>query len=896
MSERDIFLAARAITGPDARAAYLNDACAGNAALRKRVERLLRADRERDSILDVPAAAPPDLPQAAADAPSQHPEDDIAPEQGSEESLGFLEPPVRSDSLGRLGHYEVLEVLGRGGFGIVFRAFDETLQRVVAVKVLAPEMAATSPARKRFLREARSAAQVRHDNVVQVHAVEEQPLPYLVMEFIPGETLQQRIDRTGPLEVPEVLRIGRQIAEGLAAAHATGLIHRDVKPANVLLERGPHAQVKLTDFGLARAADDASATQSGFVAGTPLYMSPEQARGEHLDHRSDLFSLGSVLYAMTTGRPPFRAEHALAVLRRVNEDAPRPILEIIPETPPWLCDVIARLHAKDPQERFQSAREVADVLTRCEARLGADPTLTTPSGIPQRKPQPSGRWKWVAAAAAAVLLPLIAFVVYALTPPAPPSAADIRPVAPVKQPIQDQASRERRAAERFRALKIDMSVVANGREIKLTGGAELPAEPFFVRYLRLNASVNTDAIEWLADLSRLSFAYVPPRDSDRWAEALAKHPAMVMINAYGSDLSDKGLAHISRLKNLEYLNLQGCRGVTGAGLRSLASCKSLEKLNLDGAMLQAGKYTLADLQELRRALPRLAFTRDDAQPIPELSADPDHRAALWLRSLGPIRVDVIEGDAVQPRVVFPEQPLPERPFRLVNVVFRGPEVNNLGDRLAEKLAVQLEGVRLTAAHLPQTESFTTAGLAKLVQLPIFAEVWYLSVSNCGVDDGMFAHLAKLPKLTNLDAVSLPNVTGKGIRALKGCPTFAHLTLADAPLTAEGLEELQQLPALEYLNISAVPCTEQHVAALAKLKVTTLILASAGINDTMADRLAGLQTLEKLAISGNPLTDKGLAELKKLKGLKALEVKSTQVTEAGVADLQKALPECKIEWK
>ncbi len=155
-----------------------------------------------------------------------------------DDALTFLTPPRRPDSLGRIGHYEVLEVLGKGGFGIVFRAFDETLQRVVAVKVLAPQLAATSPARKRFLREARSSAKVRHENVVQVYAVEEQPLPYLVMEFIPGETLQQRLDRTGPLETAEVVQFGRQIAEGLAAAHAMGLIHRDIKPGNILIEAG----------------------------------------------------------------------------------------------------------------------------------------------------------------------------------------------------------------------------------------------------------------------------------------------------------------------------------------------------------------------------------------------------------------------------------------------------------------------------------------------------------------------------------------------------------------------------------------------------------------------------------------------------------------------------------
>jgi serine/threonine protein kinase len=245
---------------------------------------------------------------------------------------------------------------------------------------------------------------VRHENVVRVYEVGEQPLPYLVMEFIPGETLQQRLDRIGPLEAMEVARIGRQIAEGLAAAHKQGLIHRDVKPANVLLESGPRGHAKLTDFGLARAADDASLTQSGIVAGTPMYMAPEQANGEPLDQRADLFSLGSVLYQMVTGRPPFRANSALAVLRRVAEDRPRAIREIIPETPQWLCDVIAKLHEKDPGARFQTAREVADLLADCEAQLAADPRLKDHGRIPRGQPQRSGRWKWVAAAAAVLLL------------------------------------------------------------------------------------------------------------------------------------------------------------------------------------------------------------------------------------------------------------------------------------------------------------------------------------------------------------------------------------------------------------------------------------------------------------------------------------------------------------
>src|SRR5262249_23248756 len=248
------------------------------------------------------------------------------PESESEsDELQSLTPSRRPDSLGRLGHYEVLEVLGRGGFGIVFRAFDETLQRVVAIKMMSPQLAVASPARKRFLPEARTAAKVRPEHVVQIYAVEEQPVPYLVMEYIPAGTLQQTLDASGPLETVTMLQVAVQLTRGLAAAHAQDLIHRDIKPGNVLLERGVEPHAKLTDFGLARAADDASLTQSGTVAGTPMYMSPEQAEGKAVDQRADLFSLGSVFYVMLSGRRPLRAASTMAVLRRVCEDTPRPI-------------------------------------------------------------------------------------------------------------------------------------------------------------------------------------------------------------------------------------------------------------------------------------------------------------------------------------------------------------------------------------------------------------------------------------------------------------------------------------------------------------------------------------------------------------------------------------------
>ena len=406
MNLEDVFLAALDQLDAKTRNQYLEGACNGDSAVRRQVDELLAAHFRSGEFLNVPAIEQVRPNPDEANTVTVHGESSTSREHDTEE-LGFLEPATRPDSLGRIGHYEVLQVLGQGGFGIVFRAFDEVLHRVVAVKVLAPHLASTSPARKRFLREARTSAAVRHENVVQVYEVGEQPLPYIVMEFIPGETLQQWLDRNGPVSVADVLRIGRQLAEGLAAAHATDLIHRDIKPANVLLEGGAQ-RVKITDFGLARAADDASISQSGIIAGTPMYMAPEQAKGETLDQRADLFSLGSVLYQMAAGRSPFRATGTLAVLKRVAEDTPRPIREIIPETPQWLCDIITKLHAKNPDDRYQSAREVADVLADCEAQLKANAKLKDYSRIPRSR-QPVGRkselWKW--ALAAALLLPVV---------------------------------------------------------------------------------------------------------------------------------------------------------------------------------------------------------------------------------------------------------------------------------------------------------------------------------------------------------------------------------------------------------------------------------------------------------------------------------------------------------
>ncbi len=341
-SVEGLFLVALGLKTPEQRQLFLDEMCGDNAEHRRRVEALLLAYDDAGSFLEKP---PVELgePQAM--------------------SLDFLTPSDNSDLLGTLGEYDILEVIGQGGMGIVFRASDAKLNRIVAIKVMSPFFASNPNARKRFLREAQAAAAISHPHIVTIHAVDEEKLPYLVMECVHGQSLQEKLNKVGSLEITEILRIGSQIAEGLAAAHKQGLIHRDIKPANILLENGVE-RVKITDFGLARAVDDATITKTGEVSGTPQYMSPEQATGSRVDQRSDLFSLGAVLYAICTGRSPFRASNLAAVVRRVCDDTPRPIEETNPEIPFWLIDIINQLLEKDPDARIQTAEELAERLNQ----------------------------------------------------------------------------------------------------------------------------------------------------------------------------------------------------------------------------------------------------------------------------------------------------------------------------------------------------------------------------------------------------------------------------------------------------------------------------------------------------------------------------------------------------
>lgn len=307
-------------------------------------------------------------PSAVGDQDDEELEFDLAAEHLPIEqeliSWGVIEPSETGDLVGILGRYDLRRVLGFGGTGVVFKAFDRDLGRVVAVKVLAPALSVNGPARRRFAREAQAAAAVVHENVVAVHHVESSgKCPYIVMQYIDGESLQDMVMRDGPIDVKSALRLSMQVSDALDSSHGQGLIHRDIKPANLMIGQSGQ-RVWVTDFGLARAVDDASLTRTGFIAGTPHYMSPEQARGEIVGPTSDLFSLGGTMFFMLTGRAPFRADRTLAILNRICNERHRPIRDINAQVPAAFAALIDQLLAKSASDRPVSAAAVRDECKR----------------------------------------------------------------------------------------------------------------------------------------------------------------------------------------------------------------------------------------------------------------------------------------------------------------------------------------------------------------------------------------------------------------------------------------------------------------------------------------------------------------------------------------------------
>ena len=338
------------------------------------VKALIQRLQEKDSSHGTPTLGSHGVVPQSADSGTQAFSDSNSK---ATDTLDFLAPPQDPDEIGRLGQYRVLKVLGQGGMGMVLMAHDPHLDRMAAIKVMLPSIAANETAKQRFLREARTAAKLRSDHIVTIYQVsEDRGIPYLAMEYLEGAPLDRFLAGDRKLTLPQILRIAREIAKGLADAHERGLVHRDIKPGNIWLDKTHGGRATILDFGLARFDTDIHITQSGAIIGTPAYMAPEQARGEKVDARADLFSLGCVLYRLCAGDIPFKAETTMGVLMALAMNEPTAPMMINSQIPHALSELIMKLLEKDAAKRPVSARDVVARLQGIERTVAGSTDAT----------------------------------------------------------------------------------------------------------------------------------------------------------------------------------------------------------------------------------------------------------------------------------------------------------------------------------------------------------------------------------------------------------------------------------------------------------------------------------------------------------------------------------------
>jgi serine/threonine protein kinase len=557
----------------------------------------------------------------------------------------FLAPPVESSELGRLGGYRVLRPIGVGGMGIVFEAEDPILKRLIAMKVMRPDVARSGIARKRFLREAEAAAQLKHDHILPIyHVGEDRDVLYLTMPLLLGETLDARSKREQRLQISEVVAIGKQVASGLAAAHAKGLVHRDIKPGNIWLEASTQRAIVL-DFGLARQTSlEADVTGSGVIVGSPAFMSPEQANGLAVGPAADLFSLGCVLYLIATGQRPFQGVEVMSVLMSLANETPIAPHELRPEIPEALSRLIMKLLEKSPRNRPASADEVVQILGEINPSIAqgipVDPSVraapspsdiqTRPTQIDQSKPPPrrEPRRRWGIISASVAVLALIALAIWYETRPGPARTTVQEPPKEKERPqVSINADHwNREVAERILEAGgiIQFQFPGEDKTTEMKEVRRLPSIPFRVQMITLeklqNANELMDSIHDLEKLSVLAVKSCPLDDAGlaklknlpglEWLiikdarltgaglAVLHDLPNCRYVDIVDAPISDQGLSHLQQIPKLDRLVLQGTK-ITGPGLKYLVKAPNIQRLDLSKSPVNdAGLAQLPSLPKL----------------------------------------------------------------------------------------------------------------------------------------------------------------------------------------------------------------------------------------------------------------------------------------------------------
>ncbi|HEV8072018.1 MAG TPA: protein kinase [Planctomycetaceae bacterium] len=866
-----------------------------------------------------------------------------------------LSPPQSADEIGRIADFRVLRLLGIGGMAAVFEAEDTRLKRRVALKLLHPGTASKPGANERFLRESQSAAALKHEHVVTIHQVGlHEGTPFLVLELLHGETLEDHLARTGRLNVPEIIRIGREIAEGLAAAHAGGLLHRDIKPANIWLEgpessnpaksasrddghvesvappvesnRLPHSEpasgrVKILDFGLAKSwSAEPEISHAGMMIGTPRYMAPEQVAGDALDPRTDLFSLGCVLYRMATGRAPFGGSDLLSVLRALACEEPPPVRTLNPQVPAALSDLISQLISKSADQRPSSAQEVVHRLQAIADDLAAGRGFVAPAnGLMEREPQGHrGRvFTWFAAIALMILLPLgylfgaqlirIATnkgqVVIQIDDPEVAVTIQENRVAIQDRPGQREITLKagehqlevtvkestgektfttdkfmlRRGGRKVIEVREELSKALSARPavpptplVSRTGG---PTEEVHPERLSAGTDRYRRVAQWVLSLGGSVTVQVPNQPQPTEVPAGTALPAadfeLTQINLNARPVTDAGLDELTGLKNLNELVLSKTQ-ITDAGVAHLQGLTGLKHLLLNETQVtDAGLTNLRGLKNLNLLMLNWSKVADSG--------------LVHLESLTELRALYLRGTQATDTGLKHLQPL----IKLETLNLSRLPVTDSG-------FAQLHGLtQLRWLDLESTR-VTDAGLTNLRTLK---DLQYLDLNGTAVTDSGLVHLEGLTELRSLH-LRRTHVTDAGLKHLGTLTKLETLNLSGLPVTDNGLRNLRTLKDLRHLSLDRTAVTDAGLVHLEPLtKLESVNLGETQVTAAGLEHLQGLNNLGGLSLKGaREVGDFAIPKLLHLNRLQMIDLSDTHVSAQGLAILKASFPSgAQIVW-